>query len=198
MPDAEGVMIALNDGFYDVEPRATLYLLANALGGGLSSVDGFVHLNFRTKIVLPGDSRETFFWLKRIRDESNEKLATFLDQLGFAWWSYLEHVSGNKLSHRTFDPDPENRLISGAGYSRNPPDSFTGYRISNNSIIDLKEREVFRIEGQKIVSVDGQPTPLWIDDGYIFGSKNEYVKFFIDHAGKIFGPSGLLPWDLKA
>lgn len=198
MQDTAGVMIALNDGFYDIEPRATLYLLATALGDRMSSTDGFVHLNFRTKIVLPGDSRETFFWLKRLRDNENQKLAGFLDELGFLWWSYLEHVSGNKLTHRVFDPDPENTLMSGATYAKNTAVAFTGYRIVGNTIVDRKAAKVFRIDGQKIVSIDGQPTSLWIDDGYIFGSSIENSKFFIDHEGRIIGPGGVPPWEGEA
>lgn len=104
---AHGLLLVLNDGFYQANPNLTLALIGDPLRRQMRSIDAFVFLNLRRKLKVQGDNFPRFFWLPKYQKPDNAILSSFVNELGARWFAYLQELSGQKFeSHvETYDPD---------------------------------------------------------------------------------------------
>lgn len=118
LPVAKGLVLFLNDGFYQANPNLTLALIGDPLQRQMRSVDGFVLFNLREKVFIPGKPYGNFIWLPKYRSADDIKLSEFVNKLGAAWFRYLEDLSGHQFSHRIESHDPDYPEMTLATYGR--------------------------------------------------------------------------------
>ena len=116
---ARGLLVVINDGFYDSPPLETLHLLSDPLVRHFHSIGAVVHFNVRRQVVLSNDEL-ALFWLARYRAPVDEGLGDFVNFLGQRWWIYLEERSGVKFQNYTVDYDPQHTFLFGSRYKPDP------------------------------------------------------------------------------
>ncbi len=118
LPDAKGLVLYLNDGFYQADPNLTLALIGDPLQRQMRSVDGFVLFNLREKVFIPGEAGGNFIWLPKYRSADDVRLSEFVNELGAAWFRYLEDLSGQEFKHHIESRDPDHPELTNATYGR--------------------------------------------------------------------------------
>jgi len=114
--DSQGLLLVLNDGFYQANPNLTLALIGDPLRRQMRSIDAYVLLNLRRKLHIPGDQWERFFWLPKYRNSENVKLSKFVNELGASWFRYLQELSGNTFKSNVSSYDPDYTEMTEATY----------------------------------------------------------------------------------
>lgn len=114
--DSQGLLLVLNDGFYQANPNLTLALIGDPLRRQMRSIDAYVLLNLRRKVHIPGDPWGRFFWLPTYRNSENVKLSKFVNDLGASWFRYLEELSGMTFGSKILSDDPDYKEMTDATY----------------------------------------------------------------------------------
>jgi hypothetical protein len=114
--DSQGLLLVLNDGFYQANPNLTLALIGDPLTRQMRSIDGYVLLNLRKKLKIPGDQWERFFWLPKYRVSENVTLSEFVNKLGASWFQYLEELSGRTFGSKVSSHDPDYKELTEGTY----------------------------------------------------------------------------------
>lgn len=113
---SQGLLLVMNDGFYQANPNLTLALIGDPLTRHMRSIDGYVLLNLRKKISIPGDEFPRFFWLPKYRDADNVRLSEFVNKLGALWFRYLQELSGRSFESHVSSYDPDFKEMTQAIY----------------------------------------------------------------------------------
>jgi hypothetical protein len=106
----------MNDGFYQANPNLTLALIGDPLTRHMRSIDGYVLLNLRRKVSIPGDKFPRLFWLPKYRDAENVWLSEFVNKLGALWFRYLQELSGRPFESHVSSHDPDFKEMTQAIY----------------------------------------------------------------------------------
>jgi len=118
---AKGVVIFVNDGFYEAPPKQLAAIIGENFQGGrrFSSVECFILTNLRRQLLI-GDSSPVLFWTQFFRDASDDHLAEFVISLGDQWFPLLERLSGVFFKFSIVDTDPTHQYLQEAVYSKTP------------------------------------------------------------------------------
>jgi hypothetical protein len=100
LSSAKGLVLYLNDGFYQPNPNLTMALIGDPMTRQMRSIDGYVVFNLRQKVFMPDDPFGRFFWLPKYRTSDDIDLSDFVNNLGAAWFRHLEELSGHKFESR--------------------------------------------------------------------------------------------------
>ena len=118
VPNAHGLVIFFNDGFYSLNPPDTIRIIGDILRNLFPAIDGFVYLTLRKRLDIPNDKYRRVVWIPKYRVDNNEELGDFVDWLGQNWFDYLETESGAKFASKIESYDPENRDLYGSKFEK--------------------------------------------------------------------------------
>lgn len=116
LDDSQGLLLLMNDGFYQANPNLTRGLFGDPLQRQMRSIDGFVLFNLRKKLQIPGDEVPRLFWVPTYRESENVKLSDFVNGLGATWFRYLQQLSGIPFKSSVESHDPEYKELTDAAY----------------------------------------------------------------------------------
>ena len=111
-----GLLLVMNDGFYQANPNLVLALIGDPLTRQMRSIDGYVLLNLRKRVSIPGDEFPRLFWLPKYRDADNVRLSDFVNKLGALWFRYLQELSGRSFESHVSSYDPDFKEMTQAIY----------------------------------------------------------------------------------
>jgi hypothetical protein len=93
-----GLLICINDNFRRATPKMVQGVLAKALNGSMSSIDGAVYLTNHF-VEFPGNPHACLVWSPMYSKECDPRLPDFVNWLGRQWHHYSESVLGKFEYH---------------------------------------------------------------------------------------------------
>ncbi|GAC1370299.1 MAG: hypothetical protein NVS3B3_02520 [Aquirhabdus sp.] len=98
LPEANGVLLLVNDGNYFLEHQHIFALTCQIMERKFknSSIDGFVYFSVNMPAVMPEHKLEMLPWFPAYRDENNESLGAFINKLGEQWIAFYRNKIGQE------------------------------------------------------------------------------------------------------
>jgi hypothetical protein len=93
-----GLMILVNDNFRRATPNMVQRVLAQALNGSMSSIDGAIYLTNHF-VEFPGNPYACLVWSPTYSENCDPLLPDFVNELGQKWYCYCEKVLGEFAYH---------------------------------------------------------------------------------------------------
>lgn len=110
IPKAKGLVLLCNDGNYFVQNDMFLGLIANLMGRKYmeSDIDGYVYFTLNQVSTIPNSELDWHLWVPSYRDESDEDLGSFVNELGFKFLNdFYTMKTGINLSEKLITDDIE-------------------------------------------------------------------------------------------
>lgn len=110
---ATGVLILVNDGFTSVSPFLIRSLLCQILVNSYSSIDALIYMTVNRYVEVTGVDEPQLVWMPSYGPNADDKLVSFVDDLGGKWFEFLERKIG-PFTSRTVTDDATIMLNSSA------------------------------------------------------------------------------------
>lgn len=108
-----GVVLLVIDGLLTVAPQYLMALVSKILLHDYSAINGIVAITVNEYIDIPGDEHARLLWMPTYQDTVPDSLVEFVDNLGRAWFTFLEKEVGG-FDNRSEGPDRS--LLDGAHF----------------------------------------------------------------------------------
>jgi len=106
LPEASGLLLIANDGNYFLEHQQFFGLISNLMERRFkdSSIDGFVYFAPNMPVFIPGHEREMIIWATGYREDNNNILDDFVNDIGEKWWDFYQNKIGqDKIAPTQFE-----------------------------------------------------------------------------------------------
>ncbi|EEF15777.1 hypothetical protein AM202_0461 [Actinobacillus minor 202] len=103
MPEIKGCVVIVNDGFTSVAHNLVIGLLCSHLDGSYKSIDSLIYLTINRYVEIQGSDEPKLIWTPIYRDEKDDYLVDFVNQLGKKWFDFLEEKLGPFTSRISTD-----------------------------------------------------------------------------------------------
>lgn len=94
IPEIRGCVIIVNDGFTSVDHDLVMALLCSNLKDSYKSIDCLIYLTVNRYVEIQGSDEPKLIWAPVYRDEKDDYLVDFVNQLGEKWFDFLEKKLG--------------------------------------------------------------------------------------------------------
>lgn len=98
VPNANGVLFFVNDGFTGISPYLVQALACNALTHSYSSINCFVYMTLNRYVEIDGSNEPKLIWVTSYSEQVDDSLVCFIDDLGRHWFDFLEDKIGGFTS----------------------------------------------------------------------------------------------------
>ncbi|MER1533763.1 hypothetical protein, partial [Citrobacter sedlakii] len=98
VPNANGVLFFVNDGFTGISPFLVQALACDALTHSYSSIDCFLYMTLNRYVELDGSNEPQLIWAPSYSDRADDSFVDFIDDLGRNWFNFLEEKIGGFTS----------------------------------------------------------------------------------------------------
>jgi hypothetical protein len=98
VPNANGVLFFVNDGFTGISPFLVQALACDALTHSYSSIDCFLYMTLNRYVELDGSNEPQLIWAPSYSDRADDSFIDFIDDLGRNWFNFLEEKIGGFTS----------------------------------------------------------------------------------------------------
>ncbi|EPB4366175.1 MULTISPECIES: hypothetical protein [Enterobacteriaceae] len=98
VPNANGVLFFVNDGFTGISPFLVQALACDALTHSYSSIDCFLYITLNRYVELDGSNEPQLIWAPSYSDRADNSFVEFIDDLGRNWFNFLEEKIGGFTS----------------------------------------------------------------------------------------------------
>jgi hypothetical protein len=92
--DPTGTLLFVNDGFTTLGPEPVRALASDLLVNSYSSIDCLIYLTVNRYVEIMGSDVPRLVWAPVYSDRAPDRLIDFVNSLGSAWYSFLEHKIG--------------------------------------------------------------------------------------------------------
>ncbi|WGE81398.1 hypothetical protein NYR66_10840 [Actinobacillus equuli subsp. haemolyticus] len=103
MPEIRGCVVIVNDGFTSLAHDLVMALLCSHLKDSYKSIDSLIYLTINRYVEIQGSDEPKLIWAPVYRDENDDHLVDFVDQLGKKWFDFLEEKLGSFTSRISTD-----------------------------------------------------------------------------------------------
>lgn len=100
VPNANGVLFFVNDGFTGISPFLVQALACEALTHSYSSIDCFLYMTLNRYVELDGSNVPQLIWAPSYSDRADDSFVDFIDNLGRNWFNFLEEKIGGFTSRQ--------------------------------------------------------------------------------------------------
>ncbi|EIQ0253843.1 hypothetical protein LUI43_004126 [Escherichia coli] len=98
VPNANGVLFFINDGFTGISPFLVQALACDALTHSYSSIDCFLYMTLNRYVEIEGSNEPKLIWCPIYSNRVDDSFVDFIDNLGRSWFDFLEKKIGGFTS----------------------------------------------------------------------------------------------------